>query len=198
MDTPTIVILVGAAVAALGILVLRLGRRLATFLLIVGALGVAGSTAWALAAQAGATRRVAEVAEVQAVTNAGLSAAVSVTLFLLALVLALILGVAGAAAAWLWWQRRQKQMQWQEALRQAQLYAILSGGRPSGHGQLPSYPAHQGVGGPVIVFPGQQHPQVPPPAGISLEDLARALQAAQGQPDPPAGLFPPDEWEVLE
>jgi hypothetical protein len=198
MSAEITVILVGAAVAALGILILRLGRRLATFLLIAGALGVAGSTAWALAAQAGATRRVAEVAEVQAVTNAGLSAAVSITLFLLVLILVLILAVAGAVAAWLWWQRRQKQMQWQEALRQAQLYAILSGGSPPAHRQVPSYTAHQGVGGPVIVFPGQQHPQVPPPAGISLEDLARALQAAQGQPDPLAGLLPPDEWEVLE
>jgi hypothetical protein len=188
----------GIGVFVLGVLILRMARKMAVLLLIAGALGVAGSIAWALAAQASATRRVAEVAEVQAVTNAGLSAAVSVTLFLLILILVLILAVTGAVAAWLWWQKRQKQAQWQEALRQAQLYAILSGGSPPAHRQVPSYPAHQGMGGPVIVFPGQQHPQVPPPAGISLEDLARALQAAQGQPDPLAGLLPPDEWEVLE
>ena len=126
-----------------------------------------------------------------------MSAGASIRLFLLEVSVALVLVVVGAILARQWWAKRQKRQRWQEAVERAQFYALLNGqGAPRpAQGALP-YP-DQGMGGPVIVLPGQQYQPQP---GITLDALAQALQAAQGRTDPLAGFLPPDEgggWEVL-
>ena len=194
MDTSMIVILGGIGVALLAILILRLGKKLALFLLALAALAVVGAVALAMNSQAQATREAARAAEIAAVGQATTSAAMSIIAFLLALIVLLLLAIVGAVVAWFWWQQRQKRARFQGALETAQYHALLgdrqSPNRPMGGRALPGLqPA-----GNILVLPSAQQP----PPGITLDDLTRALQAAQGQGDPMAGLFPPDEWRVLE
>jgi hypothetical protein len=207
MEPAILVILVGAAVAALVILILRLGKRLAIFLLALGGLGVAGAVAFALAEQARATRQAAQAATIAAAGQATAGAALSIIAFLLGVIVILVLGAAGAFFGWRVWKRYQKRSQWEETVRTAQLYALLNGARLPVYGRRgatphPALPYTPALGsGSVIVLPtaGQQYPSQP--GGITLEDLARALQAAQGRGyDPFAELLPPEGgmWEVVE
>jgi len=192
---PTIifVILAGVAVAALGILVLRLGRRLALFLLAGGGLVAVIAVAVALFEQARATRQAAEAATVAAAGQAVTSAAASITLFLVTVILFLLLLAVGAVAAVLYWRRYQRREQFRDTLAQAQALALLQGARlPAGHAARPALPQQQAGGGNVLVFGGSQ--QAP---GVTLEQLQAAIEATQrGRADPLAGLLPPDEWEV--
>lgn len=191
MTPMTIVILIGVAVAALGILVLKLGKRLALFLLAGGGLVAVIAVAYALAEQARATRQAAEAATVAAAGQAATSAATSITLFLLAVLFGFALLAVGTAAAVMYWRRYQRREQFRDALAQAQILAVMQGTRPpAGYAPRPALPQ---AGGNVLVFPGGQQQA----SGLNLEDLARALEAVQGQADPLAGLLLPDEWEVL-
>jgi hypothetical protein len=190
VDTTIIfVILAGVAVAALGILVLRLGRRLALFLLVGGGLAAVIAVAVALAEQARATRQAAQAATVAAAGQAVTSAATSITLFLLAVLFGGVLLAVGAVVAVLYWRHWQRREQFRDVLAQAQAIALLQGARPPAP---PRQSLPQAGGGNVLVFPGGQ--QAP---GVTLEQLQAAMQAMQGQADPLAGLLPPDEWEVL-
>jgi len=189
MDVTTLVILIGVAVAALGILVLKLGKRLAIFLLALGGCAAVVAVAFALAEQARATRQAAQAATVAAAGQAVTSAATSITLFLLMIILALVLAAVGAVVGWRWLQGYQERDKMRKVLQQAQLYALLNGARlPSGRATRPATP--QQAGGNVFVFPGGQ--QTTPQ--LTLDDL-RGMTA--GQPDPLAGLLPPDDWEVM-
>jgi len=194
---PTIifVILAGVAVAALGFLTLKLGRRLAIFLLALGGCVAVVAVALALLEQARATREAARAATVAAAGQAVTSAATSITLFLVMVILLMLLLAGGAVAAVLYWRRYQRREQLRDALAQAQALALLQGARlPAGHTARPALPQQQ-AGGNVLVFPGGGQ-QAPP--GVTLEDLARAVEAMQqGRADPLAGLLPPDDWEVL-
>jgi hypothetical protein len=206
MTTETIVVLVGAGVALLAILMLRLGKRLAIGLLILGGLAAVVAVALALLAQASANRetaiaaqKAAEAAQIAAAGQSMTSAATGLTLFLVALLVVLALGFGGACAAWRWWQKRQKQEQYADMLRQAQLYALMAGGRmpalrmPS----IPQWPTYTapGASGPVIVV-GQQ-----PPAYSPYPYTYPPSAIGQAEYDPYAGLLPPpddDGWEVLD
>ena len=80
MNTSVIIVLIGAAIAALGILVLRLGKKLAIFLLVLAALAVVGAVTLAMNSQAQATKEVARAAETAAVGQATTGAAMSIIL----------------------------------------------------------------------------------------------------------------------
>ncbi|MBN1815436.1 MAG: hypothetical protein JXA14_26625 [Anaerolineae bacterium] len=208
-----LVIAGGIGAAVLGMLVLRLGKRLAVGLLVLGVLVVIGALAFALIGQsaanyqtARAATEAAHAAEIASAGQAATSAANSIITALVLLIVVLVLGLGGTFIGWRWWQNRQKREKWAETVRQAQLYAIMNGQqaphRPASL-QLPTYYQQPPAGGPVIVMaPG---PQPPAPAyppyhgGISLEDLARVMQATQSH-DPFDDLLPPDDaggWEVV-
>lgn len=175
MTTEITVVLIGIAAATLGILVLRLGRKLAIFLLALGGLGVMGAVAYALAEQARATRQAAQAATVAAAT----SAATTIILFLLVVILAMVLAAVGAVLGWHWLQGYRERQRMQKALQQAQIYALLSGTRPSaGRIPRPAMPARD-----ILVFPGQW----PQP---TTEDFRAMLEAMrEGQPDSLARLL---------
>jgi hypothetical protein len=207
------VLIGGIGVVILGVLVLRLGKRLTVGLLILGALIVIGALAFALIGQsaanyqtARAATEAARAAEIASAGQAATSAANSIITALVLLIVVLVLALGGGFAGWHWWQKRQRREKWAETIRQAQLYAIMNGQhipRRSTSPQLPTYYQQPPAGGPVIVMaPGQQSPVYPPyyGGGISLEDLARAVQATQSR-DPFEDLLPPDDaggWEVVE
>jgi hypothetical protein len=139
MTTETIVILGGIGVALLAILILRLGKRLAIGLLILGGLAVVGTVALSMLPQASANRetaiaaqQAAQAAQMAAAGQAMTSAATSLTLFLVILLLILVLAIAGVAFAWTWWQKRQRREQTLDMLRQAQIYTALQGQRLPG------------------------------------------------------------------
>jgi hypothetical protein len=121
MTTETIVILSGAGVALLAILMLRLGKRLAIGLLILGGLVVAGTVALSMLGQATATREAAEAAKIAATGQAMTGAAMSLTLFVVVLLLLLLVVIVGAALAvgyfWLRWRLSESQRQGREVLR---------------------------------------------------------------------------------
>jgi len=188
----TIIILAGLSVAALGILILRMGKRLALFLLVMGGLAVAMTVAWALTEQARATRQAAEAATVAAAGQATMSAATSITLFLMMVILGMALLVGGTVGLSCWLRQRQKRARLEDALQQAQIYALLQGARsPRTFGSRAGTPGLAQAGGNILVFPGSG--QQPTPQ-LMVDDLR-----AMGQPDPLAGLLPPDDggWEVL-
>jgi hypothetical protein len=209
MNTETIVILGGAGVALLAVLMLRLGKRLAIGMLVLGGLVVVGTVALSMLTQASANRQTAiaaqqaaQAAQTAAAGQAMTSAATSITLFLVILLLILVLAIAGVAFAWIWWQKRQKREQYVDMLRQAQVYAALQGRRMPGPARRPAYPAMQALPGypaqaapPSVVVVGQQpaayppYPYAYPPATIG-----------QDEGNPYANLLPPPDhgWEVLE
>jgi type II secretory pathway pseudopilin PulG len=209
MTTETIVILVGAVVALLAVLMLRLGKRLAIGLLILGGLAVVGTVALSMLAQASANRetaiaaqQAAQAAQTAAAGQAMTSAATSLTLFLVILLLILVLAIAGVAFAWTWWQKRQKREQTLDMLRQAQIYTALQGRRLPGLARRPAHPAPHLLPGypaqaapPSVIVVGQQpsayspYPYTYPPSAIG-----------QAEYDPYADFLPPpdDEWEVLD
>jgi type II secretory pathway pseudopilin PulG len=207
MSTETVIILAGAGVALLAILMLRLGKRLAIGLLVLGGLVVVGAVALSILAQASANRqtaiaaqRAAEAAQTAAAGQAMTSAATSITLFLVILLLVLVLAIAGVAFAWTWWQRQRKREGYLEMLRQAQVYAALQGRRLPGPARWPTYPALHALPGypaqaapPSVIVVGRQpptytpYPYAYPPAMMDRDDSF-------------ADLLPPpdDEWEVLD
>ena len=209
MTTEAFVILGGLGIVVAALLILRLGKRLAVGLLILGGLAIVGTVALSMLAQASATRetaiaaqRAAEAAQTAAAGQAMTSAATSITLFLVILLLILVLAVAGVAFAWPWWQRHQKREQTVDMLRQAQLYAALQGQRLPGVARRPTYPAMQALPGypaqaalPSVIVVGQQpaayspYPYAYPPVAIG-QDVG----------DPYTDLLPPpdDGWEVLD
>jgi type II secretory pathway pseudopilin PulG len=207
MSTEIVILLTGAGVALLTILMLRLGKRLAVGLLVLGGLAIVGTVALSMLTQASANRetaiaaqRAAEAAQTAAAGQAMTSAATSITLFLVILLLILVLAIAGVAFAWTWWQRQRKREGYLETLRQAQVYAALQGRRLPGSRRRPAYPAMHALPGypaqaapPPVIVVGQQPPAYPaypyayPPATMDRVDSF-------------ADLLPPpdDEWEVLD
>jgi len=176
------------------IIVSKLGKALGRFILALGALAVTGLGLATLLVQADASRQAAQAATAAATGQTAISAAMSIIVFLLVIIVALVVAAVSTVVGWQWWKRYQKRQKMRDVLEQAQLYALLQGTRlPSPRstaGALPQQP-----GSNILVFPGGQ--QAAP--GVSLEDLAAALQAAQGRPNP--SLLPPLEdnrWEVLE
>jgi H+/Cl- antiporter ClcA len=158
MSTPLLILFTAGIILFL-VFILREARRLAGFLLAFGGLVVAGVVAYALAAQANATRQVARVAEVQAMTNA----ATTLTLFLLTLIVLLVLAIVGAVIAFRWWRKYQEQQRLAEAIRMLQMQALLNGQMPQPRVQgLPA--SFQASVPPVIVFPPYQ-PYQPWPIG---------------------------------
>ena len=122
------------------------------------------------------------------------SAATSIITFLVTVILALVLAAVGAVIGWQWWKHRQRRQKMQDALHQAQIYALLSGARsPRTSAGRARVPGLDQPGGNTIVFPGSG--QQPTPQ-LTTDDL-RAMM--RGQPDPLASLLPPDEegWEVV-
>lgn len=167
----TLLVVLGlAGFALLFIFLLREARRLGWILALAG-LGVAGLVAYALVAQATATRQVAQVAQVQATT----SAATTLTLFLVVLILLLVLAIISTFAAFQWWQKRQEQRRFMEIVQALQIQALLNSRMPAGvPGQTPSTP--------IIIVP--QAPQVPwalPPGQI--------VMLPEDQEGHPANLF---------
>jgi hypothetical protein len=209
MTTETIVILAGAGVALLAILMLRLGKRLAVGLLILGGLAVVGTVALSMPAQASANRetaiaaqQAARAAQTAAAGQAMTSAATSITLFLVILLLVVVLAVAGVAFAWTWWQKRRKREQYADMLRQAQVYAALQGRRLPGPARRPAYPTLPPPLGypaqatpPSVIVVGQQ-----PPAYSPYPYTYPPVAMCQAEYDPYADFLPPpdDEWEVLD
>jgi flagellar basal body-associated protein FliL len=208
MSTETVIVLSGAGVALLAVLMLRLGKRLAIGLLILGGLAVVTTVALSMLTQASATReaaiaaqQAAQAAQTAAAGQAMTSAATSITLFLVILLLILLLAVAGVAFAWTWWQKRRKREQYTDMLRQAQLYAALQGQRLPGPARRPAYPALPPLGYPAqaappsVVVVGQQ-----PPPYAPYPYTYPPVAIGQNEGDPFADFFPPpdDDWEVLE
>jgi type II secretory pathway pseudopilin PulG len=205
-ENEVMLILVGAGIVALAVLFLRLGKRLAMGLLILGGLAVVGTVALSMLTQARANRetaiaaqQAAQAAQTAAAGQAMTSAATSITLFLVILLLILVLAVAGAAFGWTWWQRRQRREQTVDMLRQAQLYAALQGRRLPRPARRPAYPAMQTLPGypaqaapPSVIVVGQQ------PAAYAPYPYAYPPNT-MGEGDPYADFLPPpdDEWEVL-
>lgn len=195
MSAESIAILAGVAVAALGILILSLGKRLARYLLVLGGLMVVGAVAFALLAQAAANRQVARAttgvaraAEIAAAGQATTSAALSIILFLTLAIVGIVLFALSAGVAWLLWQKHQRQTRYQEMLAQAQVYATMSGIRPP----IPARPrpaAPQMPAGPPVIIVSGAAPQYP----YQVIDLS----ALQGQGKQPlTGLLPSEEeWE---
>ena len=149
MNTLLIVLLTAGA-ALFFVFILHEARRAARFLLAFGGLAVAGVMAYALVAQANATRQVARVAEVQAMTNA----ATTLTLFLLVLIILLVLGITGAIVVFRWWQKYREQQRLAEAMRMLQMQALLNGQMPQRIQGLPA-PFQPSVP-PVIIVPQYQ------------------------------------------
>jgi flagellar basal body-associated protein FliL len=209
MTTETMIILGGAGVALLAILMLRLGKRLAIGLLILGGLAVVGTVALSMLGQASATRetaiaaqQAAQAAQTATAGQAMTGTATSITLFLVILLLIVVLAIAGVAFAWVWWQKRQRREQYVDMLRQAQLYAVLQGQRLPGPARRPVYPAIQALPGyptqaapPSVIVVGQQpaayspYPYTYPPMAIG-----------QSEGDSFVDFLPPPDnaWEVLD
>jgi len=131
---------------------------------------------------------------VEVAPKAGPSAAMTIITFLVLVILGLILAVAGGVFAMTWNKRRRRQAELEDALAQAQAYALLQGAKPPAPRGGGLSPLSQAGSGPVIVVGGSPGPQYPAQA-VSLEDLARA---AQGRPSPFGGYLPPNGggWEV--
>jgi hypothetical protein len=210
MTTETIVILSGAGVALLAVLMLRLGKRLAVGLLILGSLAVVTTVALSMLAQASANRetaiaaqQAARAAQTAAAGQAMTGAATSITLFLVILLLILVLTIAGVAFAWTWWQKRRKREQYADMLRQAQVYAALQGQRLPGPARRLAYPAPYPLPGypaqaapPSVIVVGQQ-----PPAYSPYPYAYPPVAIGQSEGDPFVDFLPPpddDKWEVLE
>lgn len=120
------------------------------------------------------------------------------TTVILALVLIVVTGgglAAIIALAPAWQKRQKRQACLNEALRQAQIRALISGTPPRSALPLPP------TGQPWLV---PLSPPVQAQPGATLEDLAQAVEQRLGNRPPTLGhLFPPDPgtrggWEVLE
>lgn len=117
-DVNLIIILAGLAAVAFAVLLLRMGRKVALFLLVVGALVVLVAVALSMLAQAQANRETAiaarQAAEAAQIASAGqgiVGAATSLTLFVLVLLLVVVILGGGALAGYLW--LRSRLVEWQ-------------------------------------------------------------------------------------
>ena len=124
---------------------------------------------------------------VEVTQKAGPSAAMTIITFLVLVILGLILAVAGGVFVMTWNKRRRRQAELEDAMYQAQAYALLQGAKPPAPRGGGLSPYTQQGSGPVIVVGGSPGPQYPAQA-VNLEDLARA---AQGQRSPFSGYLPP-------
>lgn len=91
MAREIVVVWIAVAVGVLGILLLRLGRQIARFLLALGGLGAVGAVAYALVAQATATRQAAQAA---AMASTGQTVGSLTTTILAVLLLVTVLAAA--------------------------------------------------------------------------------------------------------
>jgi hypothetical protein len=175
MSTPLLILFTAGIILFL-IFVLREARRLAGFLLAFGGLIVAGVVAYALVTQASATRQVARIAEVQAMTGAGMTLIISLLLLLLG-----ILIVAGVLiVGLLWWKERQRRQRMLEFLWLNQMYGAFTGSRSGASHSLPQ-------GAPVIIVPAGYPPIL---GGSGLYIPPEILTQLQEPNDPLAGLLP--------
>jgi flagellar basal body-associated protein FliL len=213
MSTEMMVILGGASVVALAILILRLGKRLAIGLLILGSLVVVGTVTLSMLAQASANRetaiaaqQAARAAQTASAGQAVTSAATSITLFLVILLLTVVLAAAGVALGWTWWQKQRKQEQYREMLQQAQIYAALQGRRPLALSRRPACPTMVPMPGyptqaapPSVVVVGQQPPVSYPYPYPYPPHYAPAVTGQDERELDAARLYLPDDtWEVLD
>jgi len=116
----TIILLTGVAVALLGVLILRMGRKLAIFLLAAGGMAVAGVVALALLGQAAASREAAKAATkaATAATVAASGQAVSsVMLAVLASAVLFVLALAGVAVGYFWLRAQRAERQVAQVVR---------------------------------------------------------------------------------
>lgn len=90
---PEALIIVGAALV-MGLILLRFARQIARFLLAAGALAVAGLIAWALIAQATASRRIADTAHVAVAAQARTDTLEAITVGFLVVAVVAVLGLA--------------------------------------------------------------------------------------------------------
>ena len=124
--------------------------------------------------------------------QAATSAATTITVFLLTVILVLVLATIGTVVGSQWWKRRRRRERLEEAAQQAYIYTLLQGARsPRTSARRAGVAGLPQAGGNILVFPGSG--QQPTPQ-LMVDDLR-----AMGQPDPLAGLLPPDDgrWEVL-
>ena len=138
------------------------------------------------------TNHAEQQAAVQTATAT--SAATSIITFLVTVILALVLAAVGVVIGWQWWKHRQRRQKMQDALHQAQIYALLQGAQsPRTSAGRARVPGLDQAGGNTIVFPGSGQQTAPQ---LTAGDL-RAMMS--GQTDPLASLFPPDAggWEVV-
>lgn len=163
MDTTILFVIAGGiGLAVLGILFLKIGKRLALWLLGLGGLAVIGTLALGFLAQANANKAVAETAKIQAKTQAATSAANSLIMFLLVVLLFIIVvAVVGVAGLFLY-NRYQNRQKYQAQLQQAQLYAMLSGMRQPQMGYRATPQPQPQQNPSIIVIGGGQQPQQPP------------------------------------
>jgi len=174
MNTTLLTILLVAGVALFIIFILREARRFAGFLLAFGVLAVVGVVAYALVAQAQATRQVARVAEVQAMT-----AGMTLTLFLFVAIICVLLMIGAAIAGLLWWKERRRRQRMLEFLWLNQCGAF-TGSRSGASHSLPQ-------GAPVIIVP-TGYPPIPGGSGLYIPP--EILTQLQEPNDPLAGLLP--------
>jgi uncharacterized membrane protein YciS (DUF1049 family) len=127
MPTELAAILIGLATALAGILILRMGRQIAKFLLIGGGLAALIAIALAMISQAKATQRVAQATTVAVTGQAAGSAAVT----LLAVLLVLTVILALATVGYFWLRARQAERRAARAVEQA-----ANGGWTSGPNAL--------------------------------------------------------------
>jgi hypothetical protein len=175
MNALLIVLLIAGA-ALFFVFVLREARRLTGFLLAFGVLTVVGVVAYALVTQASATRQVARIAEVQAVTSAGMT----LTFFLLVVLICVLLMTGAAIAGLLWWKERRRRQRMLEFLWLNQMYGAFTGSRSGTSHSLPQ-------GAPVIIVPAG-YPPIPGGSGLYIPP--EILTQLQEPNDPLAGLLP--------
>jgi len=177
MNALLIVLLIAGA-ALFFVFILREARRFAAFLLAFGGLAVTGVVAYALVAQASATRQVARVAEVQAMTNAGMT----LTLFMFVALICVLLMIGAAIAGLLWWKERRRRQRMLEFLWLNQMYGAFTGNRSGASHSLPQ-------GAPVIIVPTGYPPIL---GGSGLHVPPEILTQLQEPNDFLTGLLPPE------
>jgi hypothetical protein len=188
MDTTILFVIAGGIIIAiLGILFLRIGKKLALWLLGIGGLAVVGTMALGFLAQAKANKAIAETAKIQATSQAATSAANSVIIFLLVVLLFIfVLAVIGVAGLFLY-SRYQSNRKFQTQLQQAQLYAALQGIAPRpqmSYRPVPQPQPQQQNPSIIVIGGGQQQPQQPYPPQVVY------VQQPEENKSPFAGFLP--------
>jgi len=91
--------------------------------------------------------------------QAATSAATSITLFLVSVILGMGLLAVSVVALSYWLRQRQKRARLEDALQQAQIYALLGGAHPPAPRRRPAAPSMPAPGGNIVILPGQPSPQ---------------------------------------